>query len=81
MKYNLEDLIALQKEIIEISEPLTSEDLSKIGFAVLNLRAVYEFDLTQKQPPRIIRNLAQEMPIILQALQSYLASSDIQPTI
>ncbi|ATW43462.1 hypothetical protein N5918_01055 [Glaesserella parasuis] len=72
---NLEQLIALQQQIIQMSEPLTAEDLKKMGFAVLNLRAVYDFDLSQPQPPHIVQVLAQEMPVILKALQSYLAKS------
>ena len=74
-KYDLNKLIELQKEIIKLAEPLTSEDLAKIGFVLLNLRAVYEFDLSHPQPPRVIRALAQEMPVILKALRDYLESS------
>ena len=74
-KYDLDKLIELQREIIKLSDPLTSEDLAKIGFVLLNLQAVYEFDLSQPQAPRVIHHLAQEMPVILKALQDYLGAS------
>ena len=74
-KYDLDKLIELQMEIIKLADPLTSEDLAKIGFVLLNLRAVYEFDLSQPQPTQVIHKLAQEMPVILKALQDYLGAS------
>lgn len=74
-KYDLDKLIELQREIIKLSDPLTSEDLAKVGFVLLNLRAVYDIDLSQPQPTQVIRELDREMPVILKALQDYLGVS------
>lgn len=73
-KYNLDELIAQQQEIIQLANQLEKfPSKAEVGFRLLALRAVREFDLTKPQRPKTIQYLADYMPEVLTTLKRVLA--------
>nr|DAR60837.1 MAG TPA: hypothetical protein [Caudoviricetes sp.] len=74
-KYNLDELIALQQEIHQLNAQFNEPPYDLTGRLIL-LSAVLQFDLREKQPPSVVKNLAEHMPEVRDVLKQLLANQN-----
>ncbi len=75
-KYNVEELIALQQEILSLLARFDEYPYDPTG-RLITLRGVEEFDLREPQKPRVIKSLALTMPEVRDVLKELAAKKGI----
>jgi hypothetical protein len=75
-KYNVDELIALQQEILGLLARFDEYPYDPAGRLIM-LRGIEEFDLRDPQKPRVIKNLALTMPEVRDVLKELAAKKGI----